>query len=166
MRRRSSTFACLAGQGDKAGKLSIAVGGVEPVLLQGRLGHGRGGWQPRVALVSGSGGVASTRALEHYLVIELGILCYSRTCSGREHQDVSVCRGKKGSNDHQLRESRAIINIIKNYHNKNPHYLWQLLLVSFLPKLLPGPFASSQPWPGCKSLRGPCSSCAAAGWPS
>lgn len=90
MCRRSSTFICLAGQGDKASQLSIAVGGVEPVLLQGGLRHGRGGRQAWMAVVSGSGGLTSTRTLEHYLVIELGILCYSRTCSGREHQAVSV----------------------------------------------------------------------------
>lgn len=85
----SSTGICLAGRGDKAGQLSIAVGGVEPVLLQGGLRHGRGGRQPWMALVSGSGGLTRTRTLEHDLVIELGILSYSCTCGGKQHKSVS-----------------------------------------------------------------------------
>lgn len=88
MGSRPSTFVRLVGRGDKAGQLSVTVGGVEPVLLQGGLGHGRGGRQPWMALMSGRGGLTTTGTLEHYLVIELGILCYPRTCNERKHQGV------------------------------------------------------------------------------
>lgn len=86
---RCSSILHLAGWGDKAGQLSVAVSGVEPVLLQGGLRHGRKRWQPWMALMSGSGGLTSwtRRILKHYLVIELGVLCYPCTWKHRGYKD-------------------------------------------------------------------------------
>lgn len=78
---RAGAGLSLTGGGHEARQLPVAVGGQQPVLLQGGLWHRRGGRQPWVGVVLGRRGLTgrTEEVFEHHLVVELRVFSYPRT---------------------------------------------------------------------------------------